>query len=290
MTRASEQVPGLYRRMIGDVLVTAIHDGEVELPAEILVGVTPEERESLLRAAGRRPPFSSSINTFLLQWPDRTVLVDTGAGSGMGGIAGHLPANLAAAGVTPAEIGDIVMTHLHIDHVGGLGDASGGPAFPNATLWVAEAEIAFWEDDAIKNGVPDAMRSAFDIARNGVAPYAGRTKRFSYGEIMPGLEAVHLPGHTPGHTGFMVKSGGDTLLIWGDVMHVPAVQTARPAVSTAFDTDKEAAHRSRLTMLERAVAEDLLVTGMHLSFPGFCRFAREGDRFVLQPEVWRLTP
>ena len=289
MTVASEQVAGVYRRKVGDVLVTALNDGGIELPAEIFIGITPEDRISLLRAGGRRPPFSSAVNTFVLQSDGRTVLVDTGCGKAFGDAGGRMPANMHAAGISPADVTDVVITHLHGDHFGGLLGGAGTPAFPRAALWVAEQEIAFWQSDEMMAKAPQARQSGFEGARKAVAPYADRTRRFAYGEIMPGLEAVALPGHTPGHTGFMLTSGGEKLLIWGDIFHLPVVQAARPAVGTAFDSDPAQATQTRIAILERAVKEDLLVTGMHMSFPGFARIARSGDAYAVQPEVWQPT-
>ncbi len=287
MSVASEQVPGVYRRRVGATLVTALNDGGIVLPPEALLGITPEDREALLRAGGRRPPFTTAINVFLLQWDGRTVLVDAGAGKLFGDAGGRLPGNLQAAGIAPADVTDVVVTHMHGDHVGGLLDPSGAPAFARAELWVAEAEIAFWSSDEMRARSPEARQGSFDTARKMVGPYAGRTHRFGYGEIMPGLEAIAMPGHTPGHTGFLLRTGAEALLILGDVVHVPMVQAARPDVSTAFDTDPSQAMQTRRDAFERAVREDLLVNGMHMSFPGFARIARAGDGYVVQPEVWQ---
>ena len=287
MAIATEQVPGVYRRRVGEVLVTALNDGSIVLPAEVLLNISPDERETLLHAAGRRPPFHTAINTFLLQWPERTVLIDTGAGKAMGPTAGRLPANLRAAGITPGEITDIVLTHMHVDHVGGLLDQAGARAFLDAQLWVAEEEVAFWQDDAKRAAAPEQYRSSFDMARQMVRPYADRLHRFQYGEVMPGLEAIATPGHTPGHTSYLLSSAGAKLLIWGDVVHLQAVQTARPDVSMSFDTDPAQAEQTRRAVFERAAKEDLMVNGMHLSFPGFGRVARAGEAYVIQPEVWQ---
>ncbi len=289
MSVATEQLPGVYRRCVGEALVTALNDGQFVLPPEILLGITPEEREALLRAGGRRPPFHTAVNTFLLQWSGRTVLVDAGIGKLFGDAGGRLPGNMRAAGVAPDDVTDIVLTHLHSDHVGGLLDDSGAPAFPNAALWVAETEAAFWESDANKAAAPEARRDTFDMARRVLAQYAARLHRFAYGEIMPGLVAESMPGHTPGHTGFMLTSGGEQLLIWADVFHVPAVQAARPDVGTGFDTDPAQATATRRTVLERAVTEDLLVTGMHMAFPGFARISRAGTGYAVLPEAWTGT-
>ena len=287
---ANAQVPGVYRRRVGEVLVTALNDGQIVLPMEVLLGVTADEREAVLRAGGRRPPFQSAINTFLLQWPERSVLVDTGTGKAFGDAAGRLPANLQAAGIAPGDVDAVAMTHLHADHFGGLLDDAGTRAFPNAELWVAEAEMAYWQDDAMKAAAPEERRGTFDMARTKTRPYADKMHRFQYGEIMPGLEAIALPGHTPGHTGYMLSSAGETLLIWGDIFHVPVLQAARPEVGTGFDTDPAQAIQTRRHTLERAVTEDLLVTGMHMSFPGFARISRAGNAYAVQPDVWSSNP
>ncbi len=289
MTVADAQFAGVYRRRLGEVLVTALNDGSIELPAAAFVGITPEEREAFLRAQGCQPPFLSSINAFLLQWGSRTVLVDTGAGKLFGDACGQAMGNLRSAGVTPAEVTDVVLSHMHGDHVGGSLDGSDAPAFPNAAVWVAETEIAFWLSDERKAASPEARRSSFDTARKMLAPYAQRTHRFAYGEIMPGLEAIAMPGHTPGHTGFLVTSGAERLLIWGDVFHLPVLQAARPDIGTAFDSDPARAIETRKDALDRATREGLLVTGMHMSFPGFARIARAEAGYVVQPEVWRTT-
>ncbi len=287
MTVATAQVPGVQRRKLGDVLVTALSDGSLLIPAEYLNGVDEAGRDSLYRAAGRRPPFASALNAFLLQCGGRTVLVDTGVGGQWGPSAGRLGANLGAAGVAPGEIGTVLLTHLHADHVGGLLDETGAPAFPNATILVPAAELAYWQDDAKRDALPEAKRGAFEAARRYTAPYGGRVQAFSGTAPLPGVTAVPLPGHTPGHTGYAVAGGGETLVIWGDICHVPEVQCARPEVTIGFDADPADAVASRRAMLQRAVDEDLVITGMHMSFPGFNRIARDGSGYRLQPQPWQ---
>ena len=289
MTVGHEQVPGVQRRRVGEVVVTAINDGSLLVPMEVVQGIDEAERDRLYHAAGRRPPFASAVNAFLLQWPGRTVLVDAGMGTQGRPALGKLPANLRASGAAPGEVDTLLMTHLHSDHVGGLLDEAGAPLFPNATVMVPELEMAFWLDDAAREAVPESWRGSFDLARRATAAYGGRLHRFTDPAVAPGVTALPLPGHTPGHTGYEVRSGGESLVIWGDIVHLPEVQCARPDVTVAFDSDPAAAIASRRMLLERAVKEDLLITGMHLSFPGFCRIARAGEGYAVQPQAWQYS-
>jgi glyoxylase-like metal-dependent hydrolase (beta-lactamase superfamily II) len=283
---ATEQAPGIYRHRVGDILVTALHDGELTISPSFLQNTDAAEVEAILRAAGRRPPFGTAVNAFLLQWPGRTVLVDTGYGGFGGPTAGRLLHNLQEAGVAAADIDAVLLTHIHSDHGGGLVDAAGLATFAEAELVVPETEMAFWESDANMAALPEARHRGFRFARQVTAPYADRIRRFNTGEPLPGIEAIPLPGHTPGHTGYAIGSGTQRLLIWGDIFHVPEVQAARPEITLPYDLDPARAAKTRLDILERAVAEDLLIAGMHMHFPGFGRIARAGAGFVVQPQIW----
>ena len=290
MSIATHQVPGVYRRRVGDVLVTALSDGSIVLPPQVFVGVSPEEAEAMRRAAGLRPPFAAAINTFMLQWPGKTVLVDTGTGGLMGPTTGQAAANLQAAGVAPEEVDAILMTHLHGDHFGGLVDASSKANFPRAELYVADSELAYWSDDQARAAAPEGRQDAFDRARRSVGAYGNRLHRFGDGELLPGVTAIAMPGHTPGHTGFMLTGPDERLVIWGDLMNGPPVQASKPEVSLVFDVDPALGAATRRRVLQQAVAEDWLVAGMHLPFPAFSHVARQGDGFVVQPEPWRALP
>jgi glyoxylase-like metal-dependent hydrolase (beta-lactamase superfamily II) len=287
MALPKEQVAGVQRRRVGTCCVTALSDGSIELPAAALAGIDEAGRDAIYHAAGRRSPFFSAINGFLLQWQDRTVLIDTGAGAFMGPSLGRLRANLGAAGESPTAVDHVLLTHMHPDHIGGLVGDDQVPSFPRATLMVDQTEFEFWSDDRNLEATPETVRDSFAIVRRNVAPYRVRTTPFRGSSvILPGLEAVALPGHTPGHTGYLLSDGGEKLLIWGDIVHAPEVQCARPDVTMVFDFDPEQAARSRRHILERAVVEDLAIAGMHISFPGFSRVVRNGDVYRLQPLVW----
>ena len=280
------QGSGFYRRRVGDVLATAINDGVIDLPLGTMRGIEPDAASALLREAFRAPSPRSSVNTFLVQGGGATVLIDTGAGNAMGPTMGHLQASLAAAGVAPGEVDTIVMTHLHPDHTGGLTSPAGTAMFPKAELVVAQQEADFWLDDAVAAVAPDDKKPSFAGAQAAVAPYRSRLRLVSGTDVAPGIQAHPLPGHTPGHTGYLVTSGNAALLIWGDVLHVQDVQLRRPEVGMVFDTDPEEAVRSRLRALDMAAQDRLMVAGMHLHFPAFSHVVKRTEGYALVPDAW----
>jgi len=229
------------------------------------------------------------LNCFVIERDWHTALVDTGGG-GMAPSCGKLMENLRAAGYTPEAIDTVLITHLHPDHVGGAADAAGQAAFPNAILQVHQADIDFWVHSDMRERVPEPARVFFDMARAGVAAYAqaGRLKPFTGGEVFPGVQAVPLPGHTPGHSGYELVGDDETLLIWGDVFHVPEVQTRHPEATLGpFDVDQAQAAATRAAVLKRAVEEKLLVAGMHLHFPAFSHVVAHETGYGLLPEMWQ---
>lgn len=286
----SRQISPIYRRRIGDIVVTAVSDGTLERTHEMMLNVPEDEAKRRLAAAGRRS-FILSVNAFLIHAGNRLALVETGSGDYLGPSAGHLLANLEAAGVRPDEIDTILLTHMHPDHSAGLTDLKTGKAnYAKAELVVHENEPRHWFDDAaMARGTEREKRLMFQQAREQTAPYLDRMRTFAGGEVFPGVTALPIPGHTPGHTGYLIESGGDRLLIWGDVVHMPEVQVPRPEVSMVVDTDPAAAAASRRRVFDMVASEELLVTGMHLHFPGFAHVLRDGSNYRLVPEVWQQT-
>lgn len=280
------QGSGFYRRRIGDVLVTALNDGTLDLPLGAMHGIEPEAASALLQEAFRAPSPRSSINAFLIQGNGATILIDTGAGGTMGPASGHLQARLAAAGVAPGDVDTIVMTHLHPDHTGGLTSPAGTAVFSKAELVVPQGEADFWLNEAVAAAAPDENKAYFAGAQAAVAPYRSRMRLLADTDVTPGLRAHPLPGHTPGHTGYLVTSGGAALLIWGDLFHVQDVQSRRPEVGMVFDTDPDEATRSRLRVLDMAARDRLMVAGMHLHFPAFSHVQKLSEGYALVPDAW----
>ncbi len=286
----SAQIPPVYHHRIGDIQVTALSDGTLERSLELLRSIQADEAQKLL-AAAYRPGVVISVNAFVLRNNGRTILVETGSGKYLGESAGHLLANMSKAGISPASIDTILLTHMHPDHSAGLTDLTTGKAhFPNAELVVHENEPRHWDDDAaMARGTERQKLLFFQQARDQMAPYRKRMRTFRQGEVAPGITAIPCHGHTPGHSAYLVASGGQQLLIWGDMVHIPEVQIPRPEVTIDFDSDAQAAAASRKRIFDMVASDRLLVTGMHLHFPGFGHLSRDGNGYRFHPQAWQQT-
>lgn len=286
-SQPSQQIPGAYHRKIGDIVVTAISDGYLDGNLDVMRNVDLDKAHTALREAFR-PARRTSVNTFLIHSKGRTAIVDTGSGNYLAPTAGFVRRNLVAAGFDPKSIDTVLLTHMHPDHSAGLTDMSNGELlFPNAELVMHENELPHWFDDGAMAKADERARKLFFLAgREQVAPYKDRTRLFKQGEVFPGVTAVPSPGHTPGHTAYLIASGDQQLMIWGDTVHVPEVQTAYPEAGMAFDTDLAQAAASRKRMFDRVSADGILIAGMHLHFPAFARLARRGEGYELYPEAW----
>jgi glyoxylase-like metal-dependent hydrolase (beta-lactamase superfamily II) len=282
-----QQIPGVYHRRVGDIVVTAISDGFLDGTLDVLRNISQDEARQILDE-NFRPARRTAVNAFLIWSAGRLALIETGSGSYLQPTAGKVLANIKAAGVDPAAIDAVLLTHMHPDHSAGLTDmTTGGQNYPNAELVMHENEPAHWFDDArMAQGSDRERKLFFQAGREQVTPYRDRWRLFTEGEVFPGVAAIPRPGHTPGHTTYMISSGNEQLLIWGDTVHVPEVQTARPEVCMDFDTDRDIAAASRRKVFDMAATDRLLVTGMHLHFPGFAHLVRSGAGYRLIPAAW----
>ena len=284
------QPPGLQHKRIGDLVVTAINDGMFEGAFAMLANFPSAEAETMHKARFRAVPPRLAVNCFLIQDGARLTLVDAGCGTAFGPDMGRLVTALAAMGIAPGDIGTVLATHLHPDHIGGLVDGAGAAIFPNAELVVHEKDHGFWGDEATLAGAATDQDKGFvTLARAAIAAYANRTRCLTAGDALPGIAIVPEPGHTPGHSGWLITSGNDQLLIWGDIVHMPGIQFARPEAHMAFDVDGQAAIATRRRILDMTATDRLLVAGMHLDFPCFGHVTRETEGYAFVPEVWTPT-
>lgn len=274
---------GIFRTNVGAMEVTALGDGVGSLPTAVLQG-DPTVIANLLGEDGiTGANFPATVNAYLVKFGGKLVLVDTGSGGNWGPPElGHVLANLRAAGVQPAQIDLILITHLHADHVGGLVSASGAAVFPKAVVRVAQADSDFWLSEKIAAAAPPEARAFFTVAQKSAAPYlkSGQWQPFKPGEtVAPGVEALAMPGHTPGHTGYQFSSNGQQLLVWGDVVHAVQVQMSHPEVAMAYDGDPKTAVADRQRLFAKLASGNTLVAGAHLPFPGLGRVKASGSNY-----------
>lgn len=295
LTRAATETKrpfaGTYKFTVGDATLTALLDGYLDAAPEMLSGIDPaaiapalEQAQQTLQPGGVRIP----VNAFLIEQNDQRILIDAGTSAFLGDTLGDLNTALASLNVTPDSIDAVALTHIHPDHSGGLIDGQGNAVFANAQIIVGQSEYGFWHDDAIMASVPESSRGFFQIARNTVAPYQDRLiLHTDEQEVLPGLTSLPLPGHTPGHAGYLLQSGTEQLLFWGDLIHITALQFATPEITIAFDTDAALTVETRRAMFDRATADNLLVTGAHLDFPGLGKVHKTADGYAYQPTPWQ---
>ncbi len=270
-------------RMIGAIEVTPLWDGP--LPSSL--GKIPDplhraEAEKLIARAGA-DALTMEVYGFLLRLGDRLALIDSGAGQLMPPDLGKLPHALSALGVAPDQIEHIFMTHVHRDHYGGLINREGEAAFPNAELVLHEKEAGFWLDNKIAD-MPERARRNYDSARQALSLYENRLRRVKDNDDMFGVSAHLAPGHTPGHTCWLVRSGGQSILAWGDLIHIAAIHLPAPHVAMEYDLDPEAAKQSRARVLDWVATDNILVAGAHLPSPGIGTIVRTANGYAYEPD------
>jgi glyoxylase-like metal-dependent hydrolase (beta-lactamase superfamily II) len=267
---------------IGNLSAFAVRDGALEFPNDnkvFGVGHTPEEVAAELSAAGApTDKIHLSIQPLLVKSADRVLLFDTGAGTNFGPGAGKLAASLAAAGVDPASVTDIFISHAHGDHIGGLVNSQGALAFPNAKVHLSAPEwkyLSGLKDDAAKQiGVENhaAVVAALTPKVDAFAPNA---------ELIPSVvTAKEIKGHTPGHSGYVIGSGADTLLYIGDAAHSHVISVRKPEWPNSFDGDQATAATSRKALVESSAASGQRIYAVHFPFPGVGRIEKRGDTYA----------
>jgi glyoxylase-like metal-dependent hydrolase (beta-lactamase superfamily II) len=293
---AGKQNAGFYRYNVGDIEVTVATDGarSFKLPDKFVVNRTKDEVNKALEAAYMpRDMMTIYFSPILLKAGGKLVLIDTGYGEAMyeksKGGAGQLKSNLAAAGVKRDDISTVIISHYHQDHVDGLLTADGRPAYPNAEILVPAKEHAFWMDDGEMSRAPKGrMEGLFKNNRRVfVEGLKKKVSTYEWGkELAPGVTAIGTPGHTPGHTSFVLASGKDKVFVQSDVTNVPWLFVRNPRWHAVFDQDPAEAEKTRLQTYDMVVAEKLLMQAYHYPFPAAGHIEKDGDGYRVIPVQW----
>lgn len=275
---------------LGNWTIWSLSDGYLDLDQRILF----EENSGALKHELSRAKIScieeylvrTRIHTFLIDTGEQLILVDTGCGTLLGPTAGFLLTQLQKLDLQPDHISHVLITHLHIDHFGGLVDSEGNAQFSKATLSVPAVDEAFWKDSNNESKVKEFLRPGFALLREALAQYEvnGKVRLIQSNEnVLPGVMALESPGHTPGHMCFQIETSGESLLLLGDLVHTAQLQLKHPEWKVAVDTDPSQGARSRQKFLEKAADQNSLVGGGHLPYPGLGYVSRSNDHFTWSP-------
>jgi glyoxylase-like metal-dependent hydrolase (beta-lactamase superfamily II) len=285
------QAPYFYRFKHGDAEVTIVSDGTLPLgkPEDNFEGLTKEEMTKQL--SSNFLPMDNAVleqNAVIVNMGDRTILFDTGMGQmkNFGPTTGKLMNSIKQAGVDPKTVDAVVMTHAHIDHCGGNMAADGSPNFPNAQYYIMQADYDYWTDE---NKVPKAFGDFLVQARRNLTPNRDRMHFFKDGEeFLPGIHAIHTPGHTVGHTIFVIDSAGKQLCYIGDLAHHPVILLEKPLTEFKYDTDPKQSAQSRVKNLTMLAERRIPLVAYHFAWPGLGHVAKQGDGFRYYPSEMKM--
>lgn len=291
--------PAWYRFRFGEYEATVVSDGALPLgkAEDSFVGARPGEINAMMTANFLDPANAVlEQNALVVNTGRHLVLFDTGMGDSMGEASrmfgpttGRLLRNLREAGIDPAQIDMVVLSHAHCDHCWALVDASGNRNFPNAQVAISEADLRYWTDDANKRG-PAFMVPFIDGAKKNLAAYRDRMVMAVDGqEVVPGITAISAPGHTVGHMIYAVSSGPNVMVYTGDLAHHHVLLLRRPLLEFAFDTDPKQSAQTRARALDRLATDRPHVLSYHFPWPGLGRVAKEGEGFAWHPAPMDVT-
>jgi glyoxylase-like metal-dependent hydrolase (beta-lactamase superfamily II) len=282
---------GYYTYKIGEYEVVALMDGARTFPMPDGFVVNASKEKAIAAAEAAYMPGGKLTVPFcptLINTGSKLVAIDTGNGLGAfaanKGIVGQARGNMEAAGIDPKSVDIVLISHFHTDHIGGLKNADGSPAYPNAEIKAPATEIAFWGDDANQskaNGFNKNLFAAVKKAMDGlkVTPFeAGK-------EVAPGITSIATPGHTPGHTSFAVASGGARMIVQGDVCNIPSLFMRNADMQAVFDNEPEVTIATRKKFFDMVAAEKMLIAGYHFPFPCMGHVEKDGTNYRLVPGV-----
>lgn len=284
---ASLEEQGFYKFELGDLEIITVYDGHWNKAHDdgFIKNASVEETKAALGAAGKptehvQIPFTITF----VKTGGRTVMFDSGTGAQLAPTAGRLAANMKAAGISSDQIDTIIVTHFHPDHIFGLMQKeTNAEVYPNAEIIVPEAEYAFWTDEGLISRLPENRQGLAKRIQATFPKWSNLTRFEGEKEVSPGVVAIPAHGHTPGHTTFAVGSGKDQLLVMADTSNIPALFVRNPGWHAAFDMAPDEAEASRRVIFDRAIADNVIVTGYHYGMPGAGRIETDGAGYAFVP-------
>lgn len=272
----------INKTILGDVEIIALTDGATQFGAELFPG-TKETVISDILAGAKTETIDTNFNAFIVKSGGDTMLVDAGPRDLFGPTCGFLNDAMEEAGVGADEITHLYFTHLHPDHIAGALTSDGKPVFPNAQMFVSEAEFKFWTTQRFTD---ETLSQWQQLAKVAIAAYAGRTEQIKGGAtLIKDVTTLNLPGHTPGHMGFRVDSGSDSFAHVGDIAHSQVLQFTDPEIGIAFDIDMDAARATRKRTLDMVTTDRMKLSGGHLLRPNIGQLERAGTGYIFKEDV-----
>ncbi|WP_114948628.1 MBL fold metallo-hydrolase [Microvirga calopogonii] len=283
-----EPTKGFYKYKVGSIEATAVYDGIWRKPHDpaFIKDVSVDETKAALAKAGLTTDFMPiPLTVLVLKIGDKHIMIDAGSGVGQWQAnATHLPANMQAAGIDHSQISAILISHFHPDHVWGLMEKGTNAAvFPNAELVVNRAEYNFWTEPGRVEKLPEGRRQAGKRIAEAFPTWNNWRLVESGTEVAPGIQILEAYGHTPGHSVFLVTSGSDQLMVSNDTMYVPALLAPHPEWQGSYDQDGPLAVTTRHRIIDRVIADRMMICGAHFPFPGLGTFVKDGNAYAFTP-------